>query len=332
MGAATRIGLLGCGVHAHSALLPALTIAGGAVCAVYDPDDARATSPSIPAGCRRAATPADLLAGGLDAVIVAAPPNVAGELVRLAVTEGLPVFVEKPVDTDADRLDELCRYAHERGDVVQVGFMRRFSPVYRQARRLARRARQPIAAHLHLTVEAPAGEVDYLLKDAAIHQLDLCRFLLGEISDVQGCVQRSEGGVRVLAVLDGQHGVASVTLSGAGSWGYPSERAWIESGDTVLEVTGVGRLVLHRRGRQTVADDDGRELAQQGSLVWEANPANPRMLNNSLYLQGYVQELQQFLRAAAMKAPMSPGLPDALAAVRLADQLAALPPWKERSG
>lgn len=133
----------------------------------------------------------------------------------------------------------------------------------------------------------------------------------------------------VSATVAGQRGVATLHLSGSGSWGSPTERAWADLDGTSIEVTDVSTLTVMRAGRQSTEDDRAARFDASASLRWRANPASPRLLDNSLYLQGYLSELQQFCEAVALGAPMTPSLRDVIEALDLADRLMELPAWED---
>jgi myo-inositol 2-dehydrogenase / D-chiro-inositol 1-dehydrogenase len=92
-----RIGLIGLGrigaFHAETlSALPSVTslVVTDAVAAAIQPVVDKH-------GVEAAATPAELLAAGVDGVVVAAATDAHPELILAAVDAGLPVFCEKPV-------------------------------------------------------------------------------------------------------------------------------------------------------------------------------------------------------------------------------------------
>lgn len=329
-GSSPRVAVVGLGVHAHSVLLPCLTIAGARLCGVYDSKLEHARTFSVPAEVYRGSNLDDLIEVAMpDCAIVAAPPEAAADLVGTLIERRIPTFVEKPVSLRSDEVIALADRAEAAGTSVQVGFNRRFAPAYRQLRSMVMKAPRPVALTLGLAVEATGG-LSLFLRDAAIHQLDLCRYLLGDVAAVTGVRADGSAGARfVSATVTGSRGVATLHLCGSGSWGSPTERAWADLDGTGVEVTDVSSLTVMRAGRQSTEDDRAARFEPIASLSWRANLASPRLLNNSLYLQGYLPELQQFCKAVALGAPMTPGLRDSVAALDLADQLMALPAWED---
>jgi hypothetical protein len=128
----------------------------------------------------------------------------------------------------------------------------------------------------------------------------------------------------VQAVLTANRGTAGLYLSAAGTWGHPTESILVQGGGELARVDNAITLTQQGAGRMDLADDVVTRLPEVGATRWAPNFANPRLLNNSLYLQGYVGELTAFVRGVRMGSPLSPGLGDARAALRLAETLAAL--------
>jgi myo-inositol 2-dehydrogenase/D-chiro-inositol 1-dehydrogenase len=87
-------------------------------------------------GAEPAADPADLLAKGVDAVVIAAATDAHPQLIHAAVDAGLPVFCEKPVAKGAAEAAEVLR--HCAGATVQIGYNRRFDPGFVAARQAVR--------------------------------------------------------------------------------------------------------------------------------------------------------------------------------------------------
>src|SRR6059058_1437366 len=71
-----------------------------------------------------------LSAGGVDAVLVAAPAATHAEIVIAAVDAGLHVFVEKPLCITLADADRVIAARDRAGKVVQIGYMKRFDPAW----------------------------------------------------------------------------------------------------------------------------------------------------------------------------------------------------------
>ena len=113
-----------------------------------------------------------------------------------------PVFCEKPPATTAEdclRIVEAER-AHGRR-LVQVGFMRRFDPGYRQMREVLSTGSPGAPLIVHCAHRNPAVPESYhsamAAQDTAVHETDVLRWLLDdEIVSAQVVTPRARSGPR----------------------------------------------------------------------------------------------------------------------------------------
>jgi predicted dehydrogenase len=75
----------------------------------------------------------NLLACGLDAVVIAAPDPFHPALVVAALDAGLHVMCEKPLALTLTGCDRIAAARDRSGRVVQVAYMKRYDPAYRRA-------------------------------------------------------------------------------------------------------------------------------------------------------------------------------------------------------
>jgi predicted dehydrogenase len=71
-----------------------------------------------------------LLAAGLDAILIAAPDQYHAEITLKALELGVNVFCEKPLCFSVAQAREIAAAQARAGRVVQVGYMKRFDPSY----------------------------------------------------------------------------------------------------------------------------------------------------------------------------------------------------------
>jgi predicted dehydrogenase len=193
-----RIGIVGCGRHATSVLLPALVHLGfdlAATCA------RRLSSAQAAAARFGAGTAYDDLAEMLrredmEAVVACVPPRAYGAVIRECVEARLPVFAEKPGAAGAAEASDLATLSGDAGVPVMVGYMKRFAPAYGRAR--ASMADPLFGAPSLATFTFVMGDMgidfDSYLVDNPVHHLDLARYLLGELHDLHVTRGRSDGG------------------------------------------------------------------------------------------------------------------------------------------
>jgi len=164
-----RIGVVGAGhfgrFHAVKvAASPRARLAG-----VHDRDPARAD-----AVAREARAPAlgweDLLAAS-DAVVVATPAETHFALTRAALEAGRHVLVEKPIAATLAEAAALGALAAERGLVLQVGHLLRYSAEHQA---ISMRMKRPLYIDcVRIAPFKPRGTDVSVILDLMIHDLDL---------------------------------------------------------------------------------------------------------------------------------------------------------------
>jgi myo-inositol 2-dehydrogenase/D-chiro-inositol 1-dehydrogenase len=180
MSASLRLGVIGGGRLTELGYVPAADGTEVAeLVAIADPDGGRRERLAGLCGARTHATAGELIAaGGVDAIVVASPPEVHVEHCKLATVAGLPCLIEKPPAPDAAGARELAAVNPE----PWVGFNRRFG----RSGRL--RADVPAAGAIELELEIryrraswnPVAVRDDALADLGSHLTDLAIHLGGD--------------------------------------------------------------------------------------------------------------------------------------------------------
>lgn len=183
-----RFALLGCGrigrVHAAN-------IAAGArstLAMVYDVrvDEAREVAQQY--GARVAAGADEVFsARDVDAVLVATSTQTHAEFIEAAVAAGRPVFCEKPIALDLERVNQCAARIGSSASLVQIGFNRRFDHGIAAMSAAVRagelgRVRQVVITSRDPGMPPPAycRVSGGIFRDMTIHDFDMARFLLGE--------------------------------------------------------------------------------------------------------------------------------------------------------
>jgi len=209
--------------------------------AVADPSEAaRAWAASL--GIAWFADPAALLDAtarhGARAVIVATPNATHAEVGLACLARGLPVLVEKPVADTLASAQALCDAAAAAGLPLLVGHQRRHNPVLQRAKALieAGAIGRPVSITAMATWLKPDAYFDLAWRRQAgggpvlinlIHDIDLLRFLLGEIVGVQAIASNAVRGFEVedtaallLRFANGALGTVSVTDCAVAPWNW----------------------------------------------------------------------------------------------------------------
>jgi myo-inositol 2-dehydrogenase/D-chiro-inositol 1-dehydrogenase len=184
---ALRIGVIGAGRIGAFHVRTLLALSGTATVTVCEADAAQAIRLAAELGVAVAATPEDLIASGVDALVIATPTSTHASMVRLAAQAGLPAFCEKPVALDLAVMDDLIADVEHAGTLVQIGFQRRFDAGYLAVHAaiaggsLGRLLVARLATHDPTPPpEAYIAGSGGIFRDLHIHDFDALRFVTGE--------------------------------------------------------------------------------------------------------------------------------------------------------
>lgn len=304
-----RIGLF------HARTLRSLDDVGAIT--LTDLDPARATEAAAQLGARAVPTPEDVVAAGVDALVVATPTPAHAPMLRLAARAGLPAFCEKPVALDIATLDELVEEVERAGILVQIGFQRRFDAGYRAAHDAVETGALGslliVRAATHDPSPPPEEYVAVsggIFRDLHIHDFDAIRYVTGqEVSEVY-----ADGAVRESAWFE-RHGdvdaaVAILRLSGGTLAIVSGTRRDPLGYDVRLEVFGTGDSIV-------VGVDDRTPLRSIEPGV--AAPAGPGYRDFvDRFEPAYRSELAAFVATVRDGGPSACSLREARAALLVA--------------
>jgi len=164
-----RIGIAGAGHFGRYHALKVAASERAELVGIHDPDEERAKTVGWEAGAPSMGF-APLLAAS-DALVVAAPAEQHHALAAAALRAGRHVLVEKPIAATLAEADDLAALAGERGLVLQVGHLERFSAAHGM---VEGRMGQPL--YIEATRIAPfkqRGTDVSVILDLMIHDLDL---------------------------------------------------------------------------------------------------------------------------------------------------------------
>ncbi len=181
-----KVGIVGVGRigAGHAEVLAQHPDVSQLVVADANADAAAAVAAKV--GGRVAASYADLLDSGIDAVAIATATNLHAEMIEAAVAAGVPTFSEKPIALDPQRTLEIVRLVRSSSVPVQIGFQRRFDPGYQRARDAVRDGVLGDLRRVHMVSgdqRPPHAEFfptsGGMFRDLCIHDIDLARFVTG---------------------------------------------------------------------------------------------------------------------------------------------------------
>lgn len=249
-----RVAFLGAGNHASRVLMPAFRKAGAGLHAVVSRDGVSAESQGRRHGFVLASTDATAAMAdpAVQAVVVATRHDAHASQVLAALQAGRHVFCEKPLCLTLEELEQIAGESRQRsGQLLMVGFNRRFAPHVTRMRELLAPLGQPRV--MVMTVNAGAVAQDHWTQDSAIgggrilgegcHFIDLLRHLAD--SPIVGwnatsvgwhpaMTARSENATITLQFADGSLGIVHYLANG--SRAFPKERLDVFCASRVLQL------------------------------------------------------------------------------------------------
>lgn len=265
----------------------------------------------------------DFLKEPLDGVVIASNTHLHVEHIKLTAQAGKSIFTEKPIGLTMSETDEVLQNVMNAGVKFQIGFQRRWDPRYLEAKRIIDSGkigtpvlfkgygRDPNVSNPdNWGLDKNGG----LFLNAAIHDYDTARFLLG-----QEALEISANGAALVytdlrkyqdidtcatTMLMSNNTMAITEWSRYASYGY----------DISAEVIGINGAIQIGSSK-----NDGVTLRLR-------NRQSPRVID--VFKDSYVAEIDAFALAIKNNSTPTPGIEDARIALHLA--LSARQSFEER--
>jgi predicted dehydrogenase len=327
-----RIGFVGAGAHANSALYPSLLQAPSArLVAVCDLQADRAERAAKRYGADRWYTDVETMLDQeqLDGVCICGTPDMHVEVGLQVLRRRLPILVEKPSAMNAREARRLADAAGRAGAWGMVAFMKRHAPGYLLAKSLIGAPSFGGLQQLHLRftqgeypdlwgLEAPHA----FLVGQVVHIFDLARFLGGDVSHVHARLRLVTKHRFAYAIsiefASGAVGTFELnTLDHTEPWRDITER---------VDASGVGES-LSVQDMLTVthyaAKDWRPEPRPTFGAAYRSWAPNWISVIQGKALCGYVGELEHFAQCLLSGGPATASLDDGVESLRLGEAV-----WK----
>jgi myo-inositol 2-dehydrogenase/D-chiro-inositol 1-dehydrogenase len=260
---ALKIGFAGCGYIAGVHMTNLKRDERVEITCTYDPDSSRAGALGV--------KDYDELLSRVDAVYVTAPNTLHAELALRAIAAGKHVFCEKPMATTLEAARKVFAAAKAAQTVFQVGFNRRFAPVYRRVRELIQSA-PPHCAHIKMNrgeLLKPAWTADEqitggFLFETPIHMFDMMRFQFGEVASIDARLSRANDFSMLIEFQSGMH--ATFVTSADASWFFPYERLEVFGECSTIETEEVEALRYRLGLDAPTRSEDYRDLPHETKM------------------------------------------------------------------
>jgi myo-inositol 2-dehydrogenase/D-chiro-inositol 1-dehydrogenase len=189
--------------------------------------------------------PAEVLAAGVDGIVIAASTVTHPDLIRACVQAGIPTFCEKPVAALSKEAVALRDELEGCATPIQIGFPRRFDPGYQAARGEVVRGALGYVHTVRSTTLDPAPPPEAYIRssggifnDCAIHDFDSIRYVTGqEVVEVYAA-GTNQGVPYIEAAGDAESVTSILTLSGGTLAVVSNSRSNGRGHDVRLEVMG----------------------------------------------------------------------------------------------
>lgn len=317
------VALIGCGVHATTAILPSLRHAGVRLIAVCDLNAERADDARRRFGAESAhISTDDLLArDDINAVLVVGPPELHVSAGIAALESGRHVFIEKPPGTSLAAAHAIEHAGHVAGKQVMVGFMKRHASAYRLAKQVSESDEFGEVTSVAMTyAHWQVADLRTHLVDMSIHALDAVRWLLGDAVRLS-TYKRAIGQSHVLSLmLEHARGAVSQLDLSASAPGV-QERLVVVGEGAVVTVDNLTRLTYTRQAPGLPPYHANARAVQ----AWTPEFSLPDTENDVHVLQGYAAELIEFADAIREGRDVTPSIADGVAAMRLVETVIDCP-------
>jgi virulence factor len=295
-----RIAVVGLGNIAQKAYLPVIASRGDVELVFCTRNESTLSRLSKMYRVHETATSIDELLGKrVDAAFIhtatESHPKVAGQLLQ----NGAHVYLDKPLAYDYEESRKLVELAEQTGRILMVGFNRRFAPMYRSLKEVAKRRLVIMQKNRTYLPESTRR----LVFDDFIHVADTLRYLApAEIRDVRVSAFKQAGQLHhVVLQLDGD-GFTCIGLMNRDN-GVTEE---------ILEVMSAGNKWLVRGLNKTTHDAGGEERTYYFD-DWES----------ILHRRGFTGIIDHFLSCVRQDSVPSPAARDSLDTHALCERIVA---------
>jgi len=258
-----RLAIIGAGVMGANHGRVARGVREFTVTSICDPDLERAAAVAAPLKAK-ATSDVDEAIASADAVILAAPSHLHGDIGEKVLKSGRDLLVEKPIATSVRDAERLIEAAAANDRILMVGHVERFNPAVSE---LIGMVDNPISIEItRVGPFSPRNLADVFL-DLMIHDIDLARALMGsEIATHQASAKIVRSGDLdfACALLQFDNGVlANFTASRVSQ--YKIRRITITQRDNAIVADLLRQQVeVHRIESSEFLSESGVRYRQSG--------------------------------------------------------------------
>ncbi len=197
-----RVGVIGVGVMGYNHARVLGDLPGAQMVGIADPDEAQRGKVAALLGCTAVASVDELIALGVDALVIAAPTHLHHDVALAAIAAGKHVLVEKPIAPTVAEAEAIVAAAKAKGVALMVGHVERFNPAV-EAVKNAIRGEEILSIGITRVGPFPPRMSNVgVVIDLAVHDIDLiCHFTGSHIAEVQPQVKAAVADREDIALL-----------------------------------------------------------------------------------------------------------------------------------
>ena len=142
---------------------------------IYDTYPAAAEELAAKLGAKVASSPEEIWSSNVDAVLIASSTNTHADLLSAAIQARKPIYCEKPIDLDINRVKVVVQQAQRTSLPILVGFSRRFDPNHLGIRSALQNGEIGRLEMMHITARDPKPPALSYVKVSGGQYRDLSR-------------------------------------------------------------------------------------------------------------------------------------------------------------
>ncbi|PKQ92858.1 gfo/Idh/MocA family oxidoreductase [Paenibacillus sp. BGI2013] len=322
----THLCFIGAGFHASTNIYPSVVEAGAQIQAIATRSMERSEAALLRFGSNgQAYDNAQLMLQQetCDGVVVVAQPVDQTALVLECIGAGKNVYVDKPLGWNAAEAATVAEAAEQAGVVIMVGFMKRYAPIYMKLKELIDSGSlgKVRSFQMKFAVDSTpfCKDEEQFIKLAAIHMVDLMRYLFGEVIRVTGTtVKDGEHINQSISLVFENNVVGSAYFTGMSAWSRESESVLVTFDNGFASAEEINTLTVHQSRSSTSLP--WKSLEEQDTVY---TPSGSPMSGayRDLYLRGFVGEMVHFIACCQNQTVPHSSAKDNIATMALCDSI-----------
>ena len=227
-------------------------------------------------------------------VFVSASPSAHFSIASQVLKSGKSLFIEKPPCQTMEELDQLIDLQRLYcSPITMVGLQKHYAPAVQLLKQGLRKERL-ISYDLHyLTGAYPEGNA---LPDLYIHPIGLVCHLFGQ-PEILVCRQVAKDSY--ILMLQHPHIVGTLELSTAYTWTTAKESLKVCTRSGVYDLTQMESLAFTPNSTTFLGMPIEKMRTKNSTVeyLYQCNYFTPILINNQIYMQGYFNEITNYINA-----------------------------------